>query len=56
MKIDPARQFWMTAPETRKVMAAPAVRYEQGCVVQILFGGLGHIARPDKKIERRHAD
>ena len=56
MKIDPARQPWMTAPETRKLMAAPVVRYGQGCMARILSGGSGHIARQNKEIERRHAD
>ena len=56
MKIDSAHQAWMTAPETRKLMAAPVVRYERVCMAQITLGGSGHIARQNKKIERRHAN
>ena len=57
MKLDPAKHAWMTAAETRKLMAAPPSRAMANRSTRQDFPVVAVIARDKrKKTERRHAD
>jgi hypothetical protein len=57
MRIDPSKQAWMVAPETRKLMAAPPSWAMANRNAKQHFSVVAVIARDKrKKSERRHAD
>ena len=56
MRIDPAKHSWMTAPETRKLMAAPPSRDMTKSKIAKGMSVVPVISRDTAKVsERRHA-